>query len=93
MSSALSEEAYGVIRYLRMRAAEMHETEGQGPMYLRWADVIERLLSEWKGAEQYAKDGWDWLQEALDALGVETVFDIPDSKSGKRLRSARDGAA
>lgn len=26
--------------------------------------------------EEYAKEGWDWLSEALDALGAKTVFDI-----------------
>lgn len=27
--------------------------------------------------EEYAKEGWAWLDDALAALGAETVFDIP----------------
>jgi hypothetical protein len=32
-------------------------------------------------AEAYAKEGWDWLQHALDALGVKTVFDIKGAEA------------
>jgi hypothetical protein len=50
---------------------------------VEWARVkeLERCLAQaeadrdkWK---KYAAEGWAWLDEALKALGVETVFDIP----------------
>jgi len=36
-------------------------------------DKIDARLAE---AEAYAKEGWDWLAEALDALGVRDVFEM-----------------
>jgi hypothetical protein len=32
-------------------------------------------------SEAYAKEGWDWLSEALDALGVKDVFGIAGAKA------------
>jgi hypothetical protein len=32
--------------------------------------------------EQYATDGWAWLDKALAALGIETVFEIPEPQDG-----------
>lgn len=39
---------------------------------------VERCVAEAVSeVEAYAQEGWDWLDEALKALGAETVFDIP----------------
>lgn len=40
--------------------------------------------------EAYAKEGWDWLAEALDAMDVESVFDIAAYKA-RRLAEERAG--
>lgn len=32
-------------------------------------------------SEAYAKEGWDWLSEALDALGASDVFEIKGAKA------------
>jgi hypothetical protein len=41
-------------------------------------DELQESLNE---AESYAAEGWKWLDDALAALGVKTVFEIPKSKS------------
>lgn len=40
-------------------------------------DEIDRLRAALDESERYAKEGWDWLSDALDAAGWKTVFDIP----------------
>jgi hypothetical protein len=42
-----------------------------------------------KATEEYAKEGWAWLDDALDALGAETVFGIEAAKEAReRLEAA-----
>lgn len=38
------------------------------------------LLEQFDASEKYAAEGWGWLNEALEALGAETVFDIAQRK-------------
>lgn len=38
--------------------------------------ALAELVEIARESEAYAKEGWAWLDEALAALGVETVFDI-----------------
>jgi hypothetical protein len=40
----------------------------------------ERMAQRRDAAEAYAKEGWYWVDEALAALGVKTVFEIPRRK-------------
>jgi hypothetical protein len=64
--------------------------KGDSPVAV--ATMIEALVRadesvKWRErldeAEAYAKEGWDWLDAALKALGVESVFDIPGWKDGR----------
>lgn len=55
--------------------------------YQERAVAAEVALAE---AEAYAKEGWDWLSEALDALGAKTVFDI--KARGETLADMRRAA-
>lgn len=41
------------------------------------ADEIERLWAALEESEAHAAEAWSWVDDALKALGVETVFDIP----------------
>jgi hypothetical protein len=51
--------------------------------------ALDALLARLAEAEAYAKEGWDWCEEALDALGVQTVFDIARAKAERdRCREA-----
>lgn len=44
-------------------------------------------------SEAYAKEGWDWLEKALEALGAKTVFDIAGRKDAfAAAEAARDAA-
>jgi len=49
------------------------------------AEKDERIAE----CEAYAKEGWDWLSDALDALGVETVFDINAAKAARAKKDER----
>jgi hypothetical protein len=37
----------------------------------------DALREELDATKQYAAEGWAWLDDALEALGAKTVFDIP----------------
>ena len=56
---------------------------------------VARLTELHANAETYAKEGWDWLGKALEALGAKTVFDIEDraayvARLREGLRKIRD---
>ncbi len=42
----------------------------------------ERLREEFAATKKYAEEGWAWLGDALAALGVKTVFEIPKERLG-----------
>ena len=47
-------------------------------------------FTDYEALEAYAKEGWDWLSEALDALGVEDVFGIKEAEAQRD--TAREAA-
>lgn len=67
----------------RSRLVRLNDPDGVVPMVTALVGEIERLKIQWKGAEDYGKEAWDWLQDALDALGVKTVFDIAKAKADR----------
>lgn len=50
--------------------------------------VYEAVEPYAREVEDYAREGWAWLDAALNALGVETVFDIP---GWREFESPADG--
>lgn len=38
------------------------------------------LEEQLEASEKYAAEGWAWLDEALEALGIKTVFEIKGRK-------------
>lgn len=49
------------------------------------------LEEQFEASEKYAAEGWAWLDEALKALGAETVFDIAQRK--EQFEAARQDNA
>jgi hypothetical protein len=64
----------------RIQELEAHMDEAN-----KRADAFARENENlrWKlvNCEEYASEGWGWLDDALAALGAETVFDIPKAKA------------
>src|SRR4051812_7337587 len=44
------------------------------------------LIDHIADVEAYAKEGWDWLSEALDALGVKDVFEMREKAKNPSFR-------
>jgi hypothetical protein len=42
---------------------------------------LDTLQKELDATKEYAKEGWAWLDDALKALSVKTVFDIPKAEA------------
>lgn len=56
---------------------------------VKFPEWARRLITELDETKKYADEGWDWLDEALDALGAKTVFHIKDKANEiERLRGA-----
>lgn len=52
---------------------------------------VARLQEQLETARQVADDGWAWVEKALAALGVETVFDIPAASPRDLAKENPDG--
>jgi hypothetical protein len=72
-----------------------HDGEHCAPMYMHWiTEESGNSAFTRQEVEAYAKEGWDWLGEALAALGVKDVFEMraryPDAQETARLRAAME---
>jgi hypothetical protein len=86
-NEATSEPYYS---QLRDWLAQPHDTSATSE---EWA-ALDRLVAERDGIKAAYDDISAWLDEALDALGVKTVFDIKGAVAERdRLRKALERIA
>jgi len=51
---------------------------------IRLANENRQLRRELEQEREYAAEAWVWLDDALKALGIESVFDIPKGENDDR---------